>query len=241
MRRISFTGADLADYPNDGPGTHCKILLPAPGQSEVVLPEPGGDGWSSVEPRPVMRTYTPRLVDTAARTLTVDFAMHEHAGPASAWAAAAAPGDTLVVTGGRGAYRIDAGADWTLLVADATALPAVATMLEDAPTGTRVLLVAEVADEGEHQTFDTRAELTTTWSHPGPAVAAGTTAADQVAQLAFPAGQGRFWVGLEAAAMRQVRRHLLTDRGIDRAALHSRAYWKVGFANHPDHDSGDDD
>ncbi len=241
-RRITFTGDDLADYPNDGPATHCKLLLPAPGEAAVRLLAPGPDGpqWPVDSPPPVRRTYTPHSVDTAARTLAVDFALHDAAGPASTWAAAAEPGDEVVITGGRGAYRLDPAADWTLLVADETALPAVATILADAPAGARVLLVAEVAGLTEHRGFTTRAELTTTWRHPSGG-AAGAAAAEAVETLALPSGAGRGWVGLEATAMRRVRRHLLGGRGLDRAALHTRAYWKDGAANHPDHDSGEDD
>jgi len=44
MRRITFTGEQLAEYPNDGPATHLKLVLPAPGQAEVVLPTPGDTG-----------------------------------------------------------------------------------------------------------------------------------------------------------------------------------------------------
>lgn len=248
-RRITFAGDDLAGYPDAGPATHCKLLLPAPGETSIRLPTPGPDGpqWPADSPPPVRRTYTPHSVDTAARTLAVDFALHDAAGPASAWAAAAVPGDEVVLTGGRGPYRLDPAADWTLLVADETALPAVATILDEAPAGARVLLVAEVAGPAEHRSFRTRADLATTWRHPaavgaGPAGGgAGTAAADEVETMALPPGAGRAWVGLEATAMRRVRRHLLGGRGLDRAALHTRAYWKDGAANHPDHDSGEDD
>ena len=133
MRRITFTGEKLAEYPDDGPATHFKLLLPAPGQSEIALPEAGPAGLVWPEPRPLRRTYTPRYVDRAGRRLVVDFALHGDSGPATAWAAAAQVGDQVVVTGARGAYRVDPAADWTLLVADETALPAVGTILDDAP------------------------------------------------------------------------------------------------------------
>lgn len=48
----------------------------------------------------------------------MDFALHGDSGPAPRWAAAARAGDSTVVTGARGAYRIDPGAGWTLGVAD---------------------------------------------------------------------------------------------------------------------------
>jgi NADPH-dependent ferric siderophore reductase len=237
MRRITFTGDDLAGYPNDGPGTHFKLLLPAAGRGEVELPSEGPEGLQWPEPRPILRTYTPRHVDVENRRLVVDFALHHDDGPASAWAAAAVPGDRVVVTGGRGAYRIDPSTAWTVLAADATALPAVATILDDAPAGARVVLFAEVADAAEQLSFETAADLATHWLHgcDGHQVAAAIAAAS------LPVGAGAFWIGLEAGAMRTLRRHLLLERQVSRDALHCRAYWKQGAANHPDHDTGDDD
>jgi NADPH-dependent ferric siderophore reductase len=109
-------------------------------------------------------------VDRPGQRLVVDFVLHGDNGPASAWAPAARVGDQLVVTGARGAYRIDPEAGWTLLVADETALPAVGTIMDEAPAGEApagapVLLVAEVADQGEQLKFDTAAELDTVWCH----------------------------------------------------------------------------
>lgn len=241
LRRITFTGDKLAEYPNDGPATHFKLLLPAPGQAEVALPTAGPDGLVWPEPRPIRRTYTPRYVDREARQLVVDFVLHGDGGPASAWAAAARVGDQVVVTGARGSYRIDPDAAWTLLVADETALPAVGTILDEAPAGARVLLVAEVADEAEELKLDTAADLSTVWCHRGTDHAGpGTVAAQAVQHMDLPEGRGAAWIGLEAAAMRTVRRHLLGERGLDRDQLYTRGYWKIGAADHPDHDTGED-
>jgi NADPH-dependent ferric siderophore reductase len=239
MRRVTFTGNKLADYPNDGPATHFKLLLPAPGQEQIELPTSGPDGMRWPDPRPVVRTYTPRFVDQASRRLVVDFALHPDGGPATTWAAAARPGDTAVVTGARSSYRIDPAADWTLLVADETALPAVGTILQEAPASARVILVAEVANEAEELKFDTAAEPTISWCYQngdGP----GLLAAQAVRDLALPTGRGAVWVGLEAGAMRAVRRYLIGERGLDRDQLYTRGYWKLGVADHPDHDTGED-
>jgi len=77
MRRITFTGPKLAEYPVDGPATHFKLLLPAPGQTEVTAPQIGPDGPIWPEPRPLRRTYTPRYVDRPGQRLVVDFVLPE--------------------------------------------------------------------------------------------------------------------------------------------------------------------
>jgi NADPH-dependent ferric siderophore reductase len=40
--------------------------------------------------------------------------------------------------------------------------------------------------------------------------------------------------------MRDIRRHLLNERGMDRARAHTQGYWKYGAVNHPDNDRGQD-
>jgi NADPH-dependent ferric siderophore reductase len=247
MRRITFTGESLIDYSNEGPATHCKLVLPAPGEDGVTLPEPGGDGrqWPTDRPRPTLRTYTPRSIDRAGRRLVVDFALHGDGGPASTWAAQARAGDDAIFTDGRGVYRIDPAAGWTLLVADETALPAIATILEDAPSGSHVHLIAEVADEHERLTLPTAADLRETWVYRGDGrthadIIAGAPATEAAIEMALPDGEGRAWVGLESGAMRVLRRHLLHERAMARDTVYTRAYWKVGVANNPDGDRGDE-
>src|SRR5690348_18315449 len=118
MRRITFTGDKLAEYPNDGPATHFKLLLPAPGQAEIALPTAGPDGLVWPEPRPLRRTYTPRYVDRNTRRLVVDFVLHGNGtgGQASKWATEVRVSDQVVVTGARGSYRIVMDATRTLAV-----------------------------------------------------------------------------------------------------------------------------
>jgi NADPH-dependent ferric siderophore reductase len=245
MRRITFSGADLATYPNDGPGTHFKILLPQPGL-ELVLPEvvPPDFVWPSLaEGGPIRRTFTPRFVDNENSRLVIDFALHEHGGgPASQWASRAVVGDTTVLTGGRGAYRIDPAADWALLVGDETALPAIGTLLEDAAVnapGVPIHIIVEVGAEDDEIPLPLPAGATLTWVRRGDRPA-GAAATDAVTAAELASGAGKVWVGLEASAMRDVRRHLLHERGLDRSGLHTRAYWKYGAGGHPDSDSGED-
>ena len=49
-----------------------------------------------------------------------------------------------------------------------------------------------------------------------------------------------WWIACEAGAMRRIRKHLLGERRIDPALVHTRGYWKLGETNYPDHDYGAD-
>lgn len=99
-RRIVLEGADLDGFVSLGFDDHVKIFPVAEGQAPV-LPTLGPDGPVFAEPRPVMRDYTPRAYDAAARRLTLDF-VTGHGGPATEWAMAAKTGSVLGV-GGRAA------------------------------------------------------------------------------------------------------------------------------------------
>lgn len=83
MIRVILIGEDLADFTSLAADDHMKLFVP--------------DASGMM----VMRDYTPRAYDNEARTLTVDFAVHD-AGPATAWALSAKPGDRLQVGGPRG-------------------------------------------------------------------------------------------------------------------------------------------
>jgi NADPH-dependent ferric siderophore reductase len=86
MRRVHFTASDLHDFESPAPDDHVKLFVP----------DTSPQATASV----CMRDYTPRAFDAARGTLTIDFALHE-AGPATAWALAARPGDTIETGGPR--------------------------------------------------------------------------------------------------------------------------------------------
>lgn len=48
----------------------------------------------------------------------------------------------------------------------------------------------------------------------------------------------RFWLACEAAAMRDICKHLLTLRNLACASLTTQGYWKYGAGNYSDHDFG---
>lgn len=171
------------------------------------------------------RTYTVRALDPAAGELTIDFVYHGDEGLAGPWAAAAQPGDELLMSGPGGAYAPDPAADWHLLAGDESALPAIGAALEAIPPGVPAVAFVQVAGAAEEQKLDTAADARITWLHrdTGPAdlVAA-------VRELEFAPGTVQAFVHGEAGFVAELRRHLLTERGVPRELLSISGYWRRG-------------
>ncbi len=224
MIRVTLAGAELAGFGGDGPDRRIKMFFPVPGQDRPAVPRAmsGGPVWPAGEARPAIRTYTVRRFDPDAAELDVDFVLHEGHGPAAAWARDARPGSWVGVSEPGGRYVPDPAADFHVVIGDETALPAVATVLDALPAGVPALAFLEVADADEEQELP----ATVTWVHRG-AGAPGVPLAAAVRAAAFPAGRGQAWLSGESACVKDLRRHLLDDRGLDRRAVYATGYWRA--------------
>jgi NADPH-dependent ferric siderophore reductase len=228
MIRVVAGGDDLAAFPDTGyTDRYIKILFPRPG---VDYPQPlDMDTVRAAFPReqwPALRTYTVRAFDPAARELTIDFVHHGESGLAGPWAAAARPGDPLLLLGPGGAYAPDAEADWHLLVGDESALPAIGAALERIPPGVPVHALVEVDGPADEQQLTSPGRLDLRWCHRDPAQPEQLVGA--LAALAFPAGRVHAFVHGEAGLVRALRRHLLDERGVPRDDLSVSGYWRRG-------------
>lgn len=175
---------------------------------------------------PARRRYTVRSWDPERHELTLDFIVHGADGIGGSWAAAAQPGDVLVFTGPAGGYRPDRSADWHLMIGDESALPAIAASLEDLPPRARAL-VRLVCDGADHEVpLPTEADVDLAWLHRGGDPSDGDLLPDAVRGLTFPAGRVHAFVHGEADEIRAIRRHLLTDREVPRAAMSCSPYWR---------------
>jgi NADPH-dependent ferric siderophore reductase len=230
MIRVVLGGPGLAGFPAGQFTDHyVKLLFPPAGATygvpydvEQVRAELPREQW------PVTRTYTVRSWDPEAGELAIDFVHHGDEGIAGPWAAAARPGDRIQLMGPGGGYVPDAEADWHLLAGDEAALPAIAVALERLPAGARALVFAEVAGPAEEQ-----AELSAppgvdlVWVHRGDA-APGEALVAAVRAAELPAGTGHVFVHGEAAAVRELRRHLRVERGLDPRSASISGYWRRG-------------
>jgi NADPH-dependent ferric siderophore reductase len=226
MIRVTLAGDELAGFNGDGPDRRIKMFFPVPGQERPAIPRAstGGPVWPAGEARPAIRTYTVRRFDDAVGELDVDFVLHAGHGPAAAWARDARPGSWVGVSEPGGRYEPDPSVDFHVLIGDETALPAVATVLGalGADGAVPVMTLVEVADADEEQQLPG----SITWVHRGER-RAGEPLVDAVRATVFPTGRGQAWLSGESGCVRDLRRHLIEERGIDRRLVYATGYWRA--------------
>jgi len=207
FRSIVFGGESLADFSSDSFDDHVKLVL---------------DAHTAA---PVMRDYTPRRFDRAARELTIEFALHGD-GPAARWAGAAQPGQRVTIGGPRGSFIVPLDYDWHLLVGDETALPAIARRLEELPASATAQVIVQLDDAADRRDLSKPANAGVQWVDSADALVQAVRA------LALPGGEGYAWCAGEAAIVATLRRTLVEDKGHDRHAIRAAAYWKRGSSAH---------
>ncbi|MGK9148265.1 siderophore-interacting protein [Plantibacter flavus] len=174
---------------------------------------------------PVVRYYSIRAWRDEAGELDIDFVLHGH-GPASNWAATAQPGAIVCFDLPRGHFAPRSDAQWIGLVGDATALPAVARVLEEREAGAppaHVVLLVE--SDSDRLRLPLQPGDTVEWLRPGDDLVA---AARTVAARDEP---GYLWFSGEAADMRAVRRHVRRELGRPPTQWTTMAYWRRDSAS----------
>ncbi|MFJ7771543.1 siderophore-interacting protein [Streptomyces sp. NPDC097107] len=261
LTRVTFAGPDLRAFHSGGQDQSLSLFLPHPGQPEPAIPIELGDGWWQgwrelpEDVRAVMRSYTLRGLrrdahgDTAE--IDIDFVLHGvapgaafQAGPASRWAADAAPGDRVVLLGPAIAdnrairFRPPEDADLVVIWGDETAVPAVCAIVESLPPGTRARVWLEVPHAEDVQDLTTAADAEVSWlvrdATSGPEATLTTLRAAQLP----PAGRPYVWIAGESGRVKQLRRHFVGERGIDRRSVTFVGYWRQGLTEEQLRDQG---
>ncbi|MFI6453534.1 siderophore-interacting protein [Streptosporangium amethystogenes] len=229
MIRVVLGGPGLAGFRADEYTDHYLKLLfapagvsyPQPFDMEAIRRDLPREQW------PTTRTYTVRRWDPDAGELTIDFVHHGDSGLAGPWADRVQPGEEICFFGPGGAYAPDPEADWHLFAGDESALPAIAASLERLPAGARAWAFIEVENAREEQRLDSPGDVKIVWLHRmgGPF---GERLVRAVRELDFPDGTVHAFVHGEAGFVRELRRHLRTERGIPLSRLSISGYWRLG-------------
>lgn len=244
LLRVVLGGADLARVVSGGHDQRFKLFLPHPGQPAPVLPDVLDSDWygrwRALDPavRGIMRTYTISGVRQDPPQVDVDFALHGDLGPASRWAARARPGDGVSILApvaednGGVEFEPPAGTGWVLLTADETALPALANILAALPAGLPVRAFVEVGHPDDRVPLPTEADAEITWLVGDASGTEGSPMAlDALRGTQLPDAQRTYaWIAGESAMVKQLRRHLVGERGIDRRRVTFVGYWRRGMS-----------
>ena len=250
MLRVRVSGPEFADFQSSGPADHVRVYFPDPATGDLLAPAPLGPGEDGIvrTDAPVhARDFTPLRVVRMGEQVAVDldFYMHPSPGPAATWAAAARPGDELVIVGPRGSKAAPQGAARLVLVCDETALPSATRWAAEVPRSTSVDLIAITADDGAwvSEYVAATAGRTDLRIHPLPAHSGGETLIALFDRVGTDAATFVFAAG-EASALVPLRRHLRGTIGLPPEQFAMSGYWKrgtSGFDHHAPIDPADPD
>ncbi len=238
LRRITLTGDELGalttpegfdqrEFTSTGFDDDIKLIFAYPGETEPVLPvrKEGGIRFPK-ERRPLGKTYTVRAWNPVTRELDVDFVKHG-LGTATTWAYRAQPGDRIHIAGPTVSKGLPEGADWLFIAGDDTATPAVARFLEDLPADARGQVFLEVAEDSHVYDLRDLPGIQVTWlARNGVAAGASSLLLDAVSAADWADGQCFAWLAGEQSVVRDLRRHLIDARGLDKSWIDFTGYWK---------------
>jgi NADPH-dependent ferric siderophore reductase len=169
------------------------------------------------------RYYT--VVSYADGELVLDVVVHEH-GLVTEWAARDVVGESVTILEPKGSFAMPPSAGWLMLVGDLTAIPAMARIAATIDVPTRIWAEVPEVPPGY---FAEGAEIT--WlDQPGEGQ---SRLAEVVEALAWPEGEGYFWMAGESAQMRAIRKYLMREIKLPSTAYDVMGYWRGGAQRQP--------
>ena len=224
MIRVTLTSPAIKDMDANCEGANCKIFLPGETQSQASFLAQLRDG-----PRPTVRTYTVRHIRPHASELDIDFVDHGDAGPASAWARAAKPGQFCGLAGPGTPKVTDFYADHYLVVADMSALPVASATLEAMPRDAKGIAFFEINHPNDIQRIAAPEGIVLHWFiHPNTH-APSRQLVDAVTNWDWPEGRVQTCIAGESTAIKALRSLILSDKGLPKQDCYISGYWKVGL------------
>ena len=224
VQRVTVGGCGLAGFPVAGGDAFAYLLLPPAGRSDMSI---GLDfDWGQVRSmpkadRPRGAYYSVRHHRPDALEIDLDIVCHDN-GIASGWAAGASPGDKAALWGPRVLFRLPDDAEWTLLLADDTGVPAMLSILEHLPADHPVTAVAEVATPAEVRVIERSSSIDLRWACRDR----GERATNLLRNLRLPPGPGYTWGGGEHAWIQQLDTTIGEVHGIDADRRSLTSYWR---------------
>jgi len=232
LRRITFTAPEFATFERCGADEYFGLVMARPG-AELTLPDGAHENVRAAiaempeDVRPNLRWYTIRAHDPATASIDVDVVTHGDSGPGSAWALRAAPGVRAGFRSGGALWRGHECEGPLLVVADETALPAVAAILDLHPdTAGGATIHVEVADPAVLTAYDVITAAPDLHVHVRGGREPGAAVLPALREQA--PGHEYAWLCGESGLVTEGRRHLVKAAGMDRRSVLFSGYWKLG-------------
>lgn len=231
--RIKLKVEAIHEFQNATIGDNNKILIPPPGVNEIYFPETDPDTGSPIAApahlSPVRRTYTHSGIDLERSEIFIDFVQHGDSGPASAWAFNCKPGDVLGIMMRTHPKELFPKVDHLVLIGDATALPAIMSMLNQVPEQTTVTAVIEVHSKEDQLYPSNNNHINIHWLH-NPTPEKGSKLAEKAMSLPLPKESRFAFVAAEFDTVKTLRTYFRKQKDWDRTELSAYSYWRAGVA-----------
>lgn len=231
--RVVAGAESIAGFADDGPtDSYVKLVFVDPGLG-LEPPYDLAELRQSLPPeqQPVLRTYTVRWVDRAARRLAIDFVVHGAEGVAAPWAASAVAGDRLVAAGPSGGYRPDPAAHWHVFAGDLSAVPAIGAALETLPASARGIAHLEVDSAEDILDLENPSQVSLSWLiNPDPSDTGFLARAVDTASWPTLTGhkdEVQIFAHGERESIKAIRK-VLKARDVPREATSISGYWARG-------------
>lgn len=248
--RITLGGGEIDRFRPMGYDQWFRIFLPLGGEEGMErLPAKANKLFGYLRylripdgVRPVMRNYSVRAYRAATATagaeIDVDFVLHGSAadgtaGPASRWAETCEAGESVVIIDEGLSFNPERGIERVLLIADETALPAIASICATVPDSAVGRVIIEVPSSEDALEFAHPAGIDVEWivrRHDAKPGSLALARLQSMTDAEYPPAPFHAYIAGEQALPTEARRHLVA-RGVDKDRISFCGYWRVGAAS----------
>jgi ATP-binding cassette subfamily B protein IrtA len=221
FRRIRFHAPTMIDGRETPTASFIRLWAPDPDGSDRVHQR----GYTLIDP------------DPETGEVTFDFVLHQPAGPAASWAAAAVPGGTITAS-----YISftkfeppEPEPEGFLLIGDPSAIPAINGILATLAPEAQVIVLLQVVTPGD--------EAIPITPHGNTSVTWIADSRPETMAAAIPKrdwSNWHAWLAGEAKMVKQLRASLNQEHGFPLTDIQHRAYWMRGKAMRLKKDHGEE-
>lgn len=214
MKRITFTSNDFYDFPKNENGGYVKFLF------KKELSEKEGS---------LARPYTIRNFRKHKLELDVDFSYHSgDKGYATKWAYEAKIGDKISISGPGSKQLINNNSNSFLFVGDMTALPAIASYLEQLHKDANGCVIIEITSVNDKIQLKKPKHINIKWI-----VKSNNKKVDNflkaVREVKWPDKNPYIWVACEFTKMKLLRDYFQKEKKVCKDEMYISSYWKSGL------------